>query len=352
MPKVIDIAGRPVGAGHPVWIVAELGVTHEGDVALAHRMVDISADAGTDAVKVEVIDPDRLVADRTLEYSYDTAKDGTVTENYYSLLQRVALSSADLSKISEHARDRHIAFFGTAFDLPSVDFLRDIESCAIKISSGELTHRPLLEKAARSGLPVICDTGRALLSEVSDAEAILTEADATGIAFMHLAAGYPAPVDGTDLRIISSLQRMTQGPVGLSCHSIGMDAGLAAVALGASIIEKTITPDPTRRGDEHLMSLPFDDLAEYVRRIRWIERALGKDDRVLGPQEERDRLRFRQSVIAARPLAAGTTLTENDLDFARPAKGVPAGDAGQLVGHKLKHSVGTREFITWDDVEG
>lgn len=347
------IAGQTVGTGAPTWIVIELGVTHEGDSDLARRMISASKRAGADAVKVECIDPDALVAPShraSLEYSHRTASGRQVTENYYELLRRVSLSRDEIRLLRDAAGEAGIPFFGTAFDLRTVDVLAEIGSCAIKISSGEITHLPLIRHAAASGLPVIIDTGRSSVAEICRAAQVAQEGGCATPVIMHNPSGYPAAPGDVNLPTIPKLKSVLDLPVGFSCHSQGNDMVLGALAVGADVLEKPISRDNTIEEDEHIFSVNLDGVEEYVQRIRALEKALTFDRARFFPPVNPARQTFRQSVVATKDIRPGEVIGPEHLGFARPGWGIAPELSDSIVGRRAVTSIEAGAVIEWGDV--
>jgi sialic acid synthase SpsE len=347
------IADRTVGAGAPTWIVVELGVTHGQDLDLAKRMIAAAKSAGADAVKVECIDPDALVARahrKTLDYSHRTASGVSVTENYYQLLQRVSMTRDEISKLRKTAQEVGIPFFGTAFDLGTVDFLAEIKSCAIKISSGEISHIPLIQHAAKSGLPVILDTGRSSIADITRGVYAARQAGCVTPVVMHNPSGYPALPQDVNLESIPRLKSALGVPVGFSCHSRGFDMALAAVAFGCDVIEKPVSQDNTIEEDEHVFSVNLEDLDDYVARIRGLERAMDFNWARFFPKEERERKTFRQSIVAMRPIAAGEVITRDAVSFARPGWGIEPESIELIVGRRAAVDIDEGCLLEWSQL--
>jgi len=341
---IATIAGQKVGVGEPAWIVAELGVTHEGTLEVAIEMLNAARHAKVDAIKVECIDRDRLVSLEhrgSLSYSFKTLGGEQITENYYELLRKVSLSYDDIARLARLSRQRGLPFFGTAFDLETIDFLKDIGACAIKISSGEITHQPLLVKAAQTGLPVFFDTGRSSLAEILGAVEVLRSAGCATPLIMHNPSGYPAAPADVQLKSIPLYQAATGLPVGLSCHSRGNMMVHGAIAIGANIIEKPLSRDNTKDEDEHIFSVNIHELDRYVEDIRALEAALTISRPKLydGDSDPVRRRTFRQSLVAVRDLPAGHVIREDDMTFARPGHGFPPTMVDHLVGRRLCRSI-------------
>lgn len=352
MNRTATVAGKTIGDGHPVFIVMEMGVTHDGNFDVARDMVTASRRAGADAVKCECIDPDRLVAHAhrgDIEYRYVNYSGQTVVENYYDLLRRVSFSQAQTASLKRVADDVGLPFFGTAFDLPTVDFLHSIDACAIKIASPELRHLPLVRHAASSGLPLFLDTGMATIAEICTGVSTAMQAGAQNVVVMHNPAGYPAPPHRVNLRLIPLLKNVLGVPVGLSCHSRGNAMALAAIAVGAVAVEKPLSKDNTTDGDEHIFSVNLHEVDSYVRELREVEMALG-DPHVKHALTEDDcqkRRAYSQSLVTARALPAGHLLAVEDLTTARSGWGLDPDLRDTVVGARLHVALPEGHVLQW-----
>ena len=258
----------------------------------------------------------------------------------------------DIAKLAAMARTRGLPFFGTAFDLETIDFLKSIGACAVKISSGEITHHPLLVRAAESGLPVFFDTGRSSLGEILSAVEVLRGAGCATPLIMHNPSGYPAAPQDVQLLSIPLYQQAAGLPVGLSCHSRGNMMVHGAIAVGANIIEKPLSRDNTKDEDEHIFSVNIAELDRYVDEIRALEAALTLNRQKLyeGDSDPVRRRTFRQSLVAARDLPAGHILAAADLTFARPGHGFPPTMVEFLVGRILKNAIPRGHHVRKDDI--
>jgi sialic acid synthase SpsE len=343
------IGNKTIGDGFPVFIVSELGVTHEGDIDLAKSFIKAAADAGVDAIKFELIFPDTLIADKEMIYESYTAK-GVFRVNYYEFLKSIEFDESDYKELKRFADKCGVLFFATAFDFRGVDLLKELNACAIKISSGELTHKPLIKYAASQGLPLFLDTGGAFVYEIEEAVITAKMEGCEDIIVMHNPTGYPAPPEKTYLRMIPTLKQVLQTPVGLSCHTPGYDVVIAAIALGANVIEKPICRDTTMHYDEAVFSVPVNDIKNFVEKIRFIEKALGEPVRKIEKEELEMRKKYRQSIIAKKNIKKGEQLTEENISFARPNKGIEAKYYDLVIGKTAKRDIMKGEFITWDDI--
>ena len=344
-----DIAGRPVGAGHPCFVIAEAGVNHNGELSLAHRLVDVAADAGADAVKFQTFRTDRLVTISAPKAAYQKETTGA-GEGQAEMLRRLELSPEAHVELQRHCADRGILFLSTPFDEESLDLLVRLAVPAIKVGSGEVTNYPFLRRIARAGLPVLLSTGMSTLAEVDDAVRVIRTAGARALALFHCVSSYPAPPEDTNLRAMATLTAAFGVPVGLSDHTQGADVSLGAVALGATLLEKHFTTDRSLPGPDHCASLEPAELAALVRGARAIEAALGHGRKEPVPSELDTRAVARRSLTLTVDSPEGTPLTADLLTALRPATGISPADDRLVVGRRLRRPVRAGELLAWDDL--
>ena len=337
------VAGRRIAPGEPCYVIAEAGVNHDGEVDLAHRLIDVAAGAGADAVKFQTFRPEELVAPDAGSAPYQRERGAATQEE---MLRRLTLPDGAWRELAADAVERGLAFLSTAFDLPSLDLLVDLGVPALKVPSGELDHLALIREIASRGLPVLLSTGLGTLDEV--AAAVEAAAPAPAVALLHCVTAYPAPVDASNLRAMVTMAETFGVPVGWSDHTEGPVTAIAAVALGASVLEKHFTVDRSRSGPDHAASADPDQLAAYIAAVRSAEASLG--DGVKRPAAaEIENLRFaRRSYHAARDLAAGAVIASEDVRLLRPATGLAPGDSP--VGRSLRRAMAAGEALTAEDL--
>lgn len=328
-----------------VVVIAEAGVNHDGDPDLAHRLVDVAADAGADAVKFQTFDPARLVSAAAGAAPYQRAR-GAADQR--SLLTALTLPSSVWAELRDHATERGTVFLSTPFDLGSAELLVGLGVPGLKVSSGELTNTPFLRELATLGVPLLVSTGMGTVAEVADAVAAC--AQAPGTVLFHCVSAYPAPLEQCNLRAIPRMARDHGLPVGWSDHTTGVTSALGAVALGACVLEKHVTTDRTRVGPDHAASLEPDALAGYVEQCRALARALGDGTKRRVPAEEENAPLVRRSWHATRDLEPGTVLGDDDLVLLRPEGGCPP--ASVLVGRTVQAPVAAGAPVRPGDLAG
>jgi len=301
-------------------VIAEAGVNHNGDLARARDMVAAAAAAGADIVKFQAFNAAGLVAKGAKTAGYQAANTGKADQ--VSLLDGLALSRDDFAVLAEDCRRRGIGFLATAFDVGIVEDLIAMGMDRIKIASGEITNTPALQRFAGLGLPLLLSTGMATMDEVGSAIVTLKDAGAAGITLLHCTSLYPAPPAALNLRAMIAMAERFGLPVGYSDHSLGDHAAIAAVALGAQVIEKHFTLDRALSGPDHAASLEPAELAAMIGRLRETAAMLGDGDKKPAPGEVETAALVRRSWHAARDIAAGTTLSADDLVLKRPADGL------------------------------
>lgn len=331
-------------------LIAEAGVNHNGSLELALRLVDAAADAGADAVKFQTFRAERTASAHAAKAAYQRHAAGP-EESQVEMLRRLELSEEAHLSLLAHCRRRGIRFLSTPFDPESADLLARIGVDLLKLPSGELTNHPLLAHVASKGLPVILSTGMATLAEVGLALEVLQGAGAAGVTLLHCVTEYPAPPAEINLRAMATLRGAFQVPVGYSDHSEGDAVALAAVALGASVLEKHFTLDRALPGPDHRASLEPGELRALVQRVRLVESALGDGIKRPAPCELPNRLLVRRSLVATRPLGPGTRLAASDLTAKRPGTGIPPSDLPKVLGMVLARPLEADGLLTWEALQ-
>ena len=327
-------------------IVAEAGVNHNGDARLAHQLIDVAADAGADRVKFQTFSADLLVTTSASKAGYQERSTGK-EESQHAMLRRLELSREMHLELIEHCKRRGIGFFSTAFDLSSVRFLAELGAECFKVPSGEVTNLPYLRLIGSYGKPVILSSGMCTLGEIEAALGVL-EASGTPrarITVLHCTTEYPAPMEEVNLRAMLSIRDAFAVAVGYSDHTPGIEVSLAAVALGATVIEKHFTLDRSLPGPDHKASLEPNELAALVRGIRNIERALGSPVKRPSASELANIAVARKSLVAARAIRAGEPFSEANLTVKRPGSGVSPMCWDQVIGRRAMRDFRADELI-------
>jgi len=349
--NAIPMGGKRIGPGCPVYVIAEAGVNHNGDLDLALALVDAAARAGADAVKFQTFQAEALVSPFALKAGYQSRNVGEAGSQL-DLLKALELPLEAFRSIQRRCVQAGIQFLSTPFDLASALFLRELGAPALKIGSGELTHLPLLAELAALDRPILLSTGMATLEEVGAALACLRDHGGPQVALLHCLSTYPAPPDEYNLRAITTLARAFGVPVGLSDHTEGCEVALGAVALGAVLVEKHFTLDRALPGPDHPASMDPAALADLIRRLRLLESALGDGVKRPMPSELNTRDVARRSVVLARALPRGRSLEPGDLALKRPGTGLPPTLLEALMGRVLVRDLPDGAVLAWEDLEG
>jgi N,N'-diacetyllegionaminate synthase len=342
----IRIGNRTIGDNYPAFIIAEAGVNHNGDIHLALRLVDAAVEAGVDAVKFQTFVTEEIVTRTAEKADYQKENTGSTHESQFEMLKKLELSFDAFREIKSYCEYKGILFLSTPFDHTSVDFLDDLKIAAFKIPSGELINRPLLRHIALKRKPVILSTGMASLEEVESAVSILRTAPNPKTIILHCTSEYPARAENINLRVMGILRDRFLVPVGLSDHSPGIAIALAAVALGASVLEKHFTLDKNLAGPDHRASLETHELKELVKGIRTIEKALGNGVKAPSGAEKKTRCIVRKSIVAAVDIKKGTVLREDNLTTKRPGNGLSPMRWNEVIGTKAVRDFKADELIT------
>ncbi len=338
-------------SGEPVFIIAEAGVNHNGDIAMALQLCDAAKMTGADAVKFQTFRAEDLVVRGAPTAEYQARQTGD--HDQFLMLERLELSEAQHEKIKAHCDAIGIEFFSTPFSVDAVDMLVKLGVKRLKLSSGELTHRALVEHAAATQLPLLMSTGMGTMLEISEAVdwVLSARGHLRDFVVLHCTSAYPAPDKTLNLLAMQSMKRDLNIDIGYSDHSLGIEAPVAAVALGATVIEKHLTLDRHLPGPDHGASLEPSEFLLMVQSIRRVTAMLG--DGVKAPLlEELDTARVaRRSVVAAVDIAVGEVITARMLTCRRPATGIVPRDLQRVVGQSALTSILAGSVLQWEQLQ-
>lgn len=324
-----------------VLIIAEAGVNHNGSIELAKRLVDEAVNAGVDYIKFQTFKSEKLVSKAAKQAEYQQKNIGHEGESQYTMLKRLELSPADHEVLIDYCNSKGIRFFSTAFDMDSIDYLHSLNLGLWKIPSGEITNFPYLRKIATFGEPIILSTGMSELNEIEEAIQVLIKYGVTkeDITVLHCSTEYPTPFTDVNLKAMLQIGEKFGVKIGYSDHTKGIEVPIAAVALGATVIEKHFTLDKTMEGPDHKASLEPDELKAMVTSIRNIENALGSGHKHVSDSERKNIEIVRKSIVAACPIKAGELLTEGNLTVKRPGNGI-----SPMCWNKVIGTIATKDF--------
>ncbi len=345
MVTPLKITGRLVGPGYPCFIIAEAGVNHNGNLERALAMVEAAAAAGADAVKFQTFRAEEVATTEAPKAAYQMKATGR-DQSQLDMLRSLELTPEHHESLHARCREKGILFLSTPFDKTSLDFLASMGMAAIKVPSGEITNLPFLKQVGEKGLPVILSTGMSTLDEVDLAVDALRQAGCASLALLHCVSNYPADPADANLRAMSTMAERFALPVGYSDHTMGSEVALAAVALGACIIEKHFTLDRSLPGPDHMASAETKELAALVAGIRKVETALGHGRKEPAPSEADTKAMARRSLVAARDIAAGEMLTPDVVTFKRPGTGLGPDRWQEVQGRRAKHHISAGMLIS------
>ena len=332
--------------GH-AFIIAEAGVNHNGEAGLAHRLVDAAADAGADAVKFQTFRAEGVATPTAPKAEYQLKATG---DGQLAMLRQLELSEEYYPALVDHCRQRGIMFLSTPHDWEAIEILDRLGVSAFKVGSGDLTNVPFLRLLARKGRPIILSTGMGTLAEVEEAVEAVRSQGNDRLILLHCVTSYPARAEDCNLRAMLTLERAFRVPVGYSDHTTGVEAALAAVALGARVIEKHFTLDRSLPGPDHEASLEPEELSALVRGIRLVERALGDGVKQPLPGERDMRPVARKSIVSARDIPAGAVITEDMLTTKRPGSGILPRHWDSLIGRRARVAIPRDSLLEWAQI--
>lgn len=322
-----------------VKVIAEAGVNHNGSMELAKKMVIAAKEAGADYVKFQTFIPHNLVSQYADKAEYQKKATGS-EQSQLQMLEQLALTQQDFIELEAFCKEIRIGFISTPFDLESIDFLNGLDMDFWKLPSGEVTNLPYLEKIAQTGKAVIMSTGMCEMEEIEEAVAVLEKNGAGDIVVLHCNTEYPTPMQDVNLLAMKQMAEVLKKPIGYSDHTQGIEVAIAAVALGATVIEKHFTLDKTMEGPDHRASLEPDELAQMVRAIRNIEQSLGDGQKKRTESEKKNCAVARKSIVAKRTIQKGERFTEENLTVKRPGNGI-----SPMCWYEILGKVANREYV-------
>ena len=342
----IRIEDKLIGEEEPCFIIAEAGVNHNGSVELAKKLIDAAKDAGADAVKFQTFKAESVVVKdaQKAEYQKETTGEGS----QYEMIKKLELAEEDFRELADYAEKKDIMFLSSPFDKESVDLLHELDVPAFKVGSGEITNLPLLRYIAKKEKPIILSTGMSTLGEIEEALDVIRSEGVEDIILLHCVSNYPARIEDVNLRAMGTLKQAFKLPVGFSDHTLGITAPIAAVALGACVIEKHFTLDRNLPGPDHKASLEPDELKKMVKAIKEVEKALGNGIKKPTKEEKEIKKAARKSIVAKVDISKGTIITEDMLDVKRPGTGIEPKYLKFIIGRKAKEDIKKDDVIRFE----
>lgn len=338
--------------GQRPYVIAEIGANHNGDMDLARKHIDAAKACGADAAKFQSWDTN-LFSKKVYEDNYFLTDDYRDRDDYTlkEIVQEFAVTKEQLGELANYCRSVGIDFASTPFEPDQVDPLVELGAPFVKIASMDVNNDRILQRAARSGLPVVMSVGMASIGEIDQAVSVLEDAKVSELVLLHCTALYPTPPEEVNLLAMDTLRQFGY-PVGFSDHSLGTSIALGAVARGAVVIEKHFTLDKNMFGWDHKMSMSPEEMKVICDGAREIHIALGSARRSVGAREMNQRTAFRRSIVAARSIKAGEVLSEDSITFRRPGTGLDPTLAGQILGMKARRDIEYDSMITMQDFTG
>jgi len=339
-----------IGEDNHCFIIAEAGVNHNGDINISKRLVDVAVEAGADAVKFQTFKAENLVTKDAPKAKYQKESTGSGTQ--FEMLKKLELSTEAHNILKDYCNEKKIVFLSTPFDFDSVNLLEEIDVPFYKISSSDLTNIPFLEYIAKLNKPMILSTGMASLGEVEKTIEKLRIAGNTKISLLHCTSNYPTDYEDVNLNAMITLKNAFKLSVGYSDHTVGIEVAIAAVAMGAKIIEKHFTLDKDMIGPDHKASLNPCEFKQMVMSIRNIEKALGDGIKKCNRSEENTKKVVRKSIVASRSIHKGETILYDDITFKRPGNGISPEFIDMIVGRTASCDINLDAIITFEKIGG
>lgn len=332
------------------YLIAEIGVNHNGDVLLARELISAARQAGADAVKFQTFTAKNLVSPNTPKVKYQTLTT-SAKETHFEMIQRLELSREVHRELACYCNTIGIDFISTPYDVESAEFLASLDVKMFKTASADLVDLPLQEFIASTGKPTVIATGMASLGEIEQVIDIYERAANSNVILLHCVSSYPCSDVALNLRAMTTMANAFGVPVGYSDHSEGFLAAVIAVALGAKVVEKHFTLDKNMSGPDHRASATPDEFAELVKNVRRAEVMLGTARKVCQPEERQMAAVSRKSIVLARDMCAGEILRTDDIKLMRPGTGIGAQFIPQLLGKAIRTDVAAGDQLRWSDLE-
>jgi N,N'-diacetyllegionaminate synthase len=351
-PREFHIGDKPIGIGHPVYVIAEAGVNHNGRLDLAKGLIDAACAARADAVKFQTFKAENLNTRSAPKATYHVETTGTDEEqSWFDLLKTQELTAEMHQELIDYCDAKGIQFLSTPYDEESLDFLDSLDVPAIKVASTDLNNHPFLSQIAAKGKPVLLSTAMSTLEEVRDSVEVLKRSGCQALVVLHCTGDYPARLSDTNMWAVVTIREELDVLVGYSDHTVENVNPVLAVAMGAVVFEKHFTLDKTLPGPDHRMALTPEELKRTVSLIRQAESALGSRVKQVLPNERETRARLRKSLVAARDLPPGTVLDSTCVAIKRPGTGLPPACLYQVLGRKVCRPLLADTLLSWEDLE-
>lgn len=347
--RTITVNKRIIGDGQPTFIIAEAGVNHNGDLAIAKELVRKAKQAGADCVKFQTFVAENLVTDNAPKAKYQL-KTTDPAESQFAMLKKLELKQEDYKELIKLCEELDIIFLSAAYNFKDVDFLGGLGVCGYKLVSMHLTELPMIKYTAKIGKPVFLSTGMSTMQEVKEAVKVFKETGNDKLILLQCTTNYPSRLEDVNLRVIRTMADETGVLVGYSDHTEGIEAAVLSVAAGAVVVEKHFTLDKKMPGPDQQSSIEPLEFAEMVRRIREAEVILGGADKIVTEAEANNLAGMRRSLVATMEIPAGVVITADMVDFKRPATGLSPNLYDNVLGKRAKRNIALNQLISRDDI--
>jgi N,N'-diacetyllegionaminate synthase len=332
----MNINGRYIGNNFPTYFIAEAGLNHNGDLNIAKKIIDAANDAGADAVKFQTFKTEKFV---------------TKNNQYFDVFKNAELSYSDFDELNNYSKEKHVTFFSAPFDIESADYLNKINVPCFKIASSDLTNIPLIMHIAKMKKPMIISTGVSIMKEIEEAVNACYFQGNDQISLLHCIASYPTPYDEVNLTAINTMKKQFNHPVGYSDNGEPTLVDIAAVSMGANIIEKHFTLDKKMEGPDHSFSIDPSGLTELISQIRMIDKMKGNGEKLPQPSELFGKDALRKSLTAKSDLKLGEILTPDKILIKRPVGGIEPKYLDHIIGRKINKDISEDSLINWKDLD-
>lgn len=349
--KEISIKNKKIGEDHPIFLIAEAGVNHNGKLSVAKKLIDTAVEANVDAIKFQTYITEELLLPSTPKVEYQ--KVGTSdNENFYEMIKKYEFSKKDFKVLKDYCDNKDIIFLSTPFDFTSVNLLEELNVPCYKVSSGDMNNLPFLRYICSKGKPILLSTGMATLEEVKESIKFIESNKIEDIVIFQCTTNYPSNFEEINLKVVETFKReFPNHLIGFSDHSLGIVASIGAAALGVKVIEKHFTLDKNMEGPDHKASLNPEELLDWVKQIRNLEKALGDYEKIPSENEIEIAKIARKSIVSIKEIPKDSIIEEDNIAIKRPGYGIPPKYFNELIGKKSKRDIPKDSVLFWEDLE-
>jgi len=350
MLKEIRIGDRVIGNSSPVFIIAEAGVNHNGDLDMARKLVEEAASCGADCIKFQTFKAERVVTEGAPKAKYQLGTTDS-TESQIDMLRKIELKPEYHQELKEYAEHLGLVFLSTPYNFEDIDLLESIEVLAYKVASGQIVEHPFLRKISKTGKPIFLSTGMATLAEIEEALRTIHDQGNDSLVLLQCTTNYPSRIEDANLRVIQTFRSVFDCLVGYSDHTIGAESAIASVALGAKVVEKHFTLDKNLPGPDHSSSMTPEELKSLVTKTHMTETSLGKAQKEPTEIEKKNSIGMRRSIVASRDIQKGEVITSDHITFKRPATGLSPQFYDTILGKRASKDISYDELLQKDMIE-